>query len=120
MFCSALVQAVRSVGFQITDPTRPDRTTTPNEKLRRDTIENHANALANVQNLELRLSIETRWTADSVEYADTGCMVVMREYQSALDKLEGLVIARLFELTSMNRAGMGKLFFIGGIQHTLT
>ncbi|KZP11838.1 hypothetical protein FIBSPDRAFT_913520 [Athelia psychrophila] len=105
--CDALVQAVRSVGFQITDPTRPDRTTTPNEKLCRDTIENHANALANVQNLELRLSIENRWTADSAEYAAIGCMVVMCEYQSALDKLEGLVIARLFELISMNRAGMG-------------
>lgn len=64
--------------------------------------------MVHVQNLELRLGIQTRWTAQSTEYAEMGRMVAMRVYQRALDTVEGLVVARLFELGSMNRAGMGK------------
>lgn len=40
-----------------------------------------------------------------------GRTVAMRVYQRALDTVEGLVVARLFELGSMNRAGMGKSAF---------
>lgn len=50
-----------------------------------------------------------RWTVDSPEFAETARMLAMRDYQRALDALEGLVVARLSELTSMNRAGMGEL-----------
>ncbi|KAF7968552.1 hypothetical protein HWV62_30137 [Athelia sp. TMB] len=104
--CETLLHAVRSVGFHSTDPTARDHTHAI-EARRRHAIENHQIANAHVQNLELRLNIPVRWTAQSAEYAETGCMVAMRGYQRALDTVEGLVVARIFELGSMNRAGMG-------------
>ncbi|KZP03987.1 hypothetical protein FIBSPDRAFT_968521 [Athelia psychrophila] len=58
-------------------------------------------------NLELRLGILESWTPNSEEYQETARLVAIREYQRALDTLEGLVVARIFELASMNRAGMG-------------
>ncbi|KAG1840303.1 hypothetical protein DFJ58DRAFT_718410 [Suillus subalutaceus] len=38
-----------------------------------------------------------------------GRLVANRKYQRALDRLEGLVVARIFELAKMNRAGTGAL-----------
>ncbi|KAF7972009.1 hypothetical protein HWV62_19299 [Athelia sp. TMB] len=104
--CDTLLQAVRSVGFHPTDPMARDHTSAI-EARRRHAIENHQIANAHVQNLELRLGIQARWTAQSMEYVETGRMVAMRGYQRALDTVEGLVVARIFELGSMNRAGMG-------------
>lgn len=31
-----------------------------------------------------------------------------RKYQCALDRLEGLIVAHIFELTKMNRVGTGE------------
>ncbi|EIW79818.1 hypothetical protein CONPUDRAFT_74154 [Coniophora puteana RWD-64-598 SS2] len=59
-----------------------------------------------VQDLERRLEID-RWTEGDDDWIKTGRLVAMRSYQRALDKLEGLVVARIFELNSMNRPGMG-------------
>ncbi|KAF7964555.1 hypothetical protein HWV62_5700 [Athelia sp. TMB] len=103
--CETLLKAVQSVAFQHVDPTARDNTNAI-EARRRHAIENHAAAAAHVQDLELRLGIRTRWTADSAEYIETGRMVAMRTYQRALDSVEGLVVARIFELGSMNRAHM--------------
>ncbi|KZP04358.1 hypothetical protein FIBSPDRAFT_1054731 [Athelia psychrophila] len=104
--CDALVNAVRNVGFHITDPTLRD-TTNIIETRCQHAIENHQTAAMHVHDLELRMGIQIWWAADSVEYAETGQMVTMRSYQHAMDVLEGLVVARLFNLASMNRAGMG-------------
>ncbi|KAF7979794.1 hypothetical protein HWV62_40842 [Athelia sp. TMB] len=104
--CEEILRAIRSVQFHTTDPTTRDNTHAI-EARRRHAIENHAAAISHVQSLELRLGIQTRWTAASLEYQETGRMVAMRSYQRALDTLEGLVVARLFELGGMNRAGMG-------------
>ncbi|KAF7979474.1 hypothetical protein HWV62_42299 [Athelia sp. TMB] len=104
--CEEILRAIRSVQFHITDPTTRDNTHAI-EARRRHAIENHAAAISHVQTLELRLGIQTRWTTASLEYQETGRMVAMRSYQRALDTLEGLVVARLFELGGMNRAGMG-------------
>lgn len=88
------------------------KTTKANEKRRRDAIELYESTLANIQNLEMRLSIHTRWTADSPNYVEALKMVAMADYQRALDTLEKLVVARLTELTSMNRARMGECIFL--------
>lgn len=90
------------------DPTARDGTSTI-ETRRRHIIENREKAAAYVQNLELRLGIPESWTPNSEEFQETARLVAMRDYQRALDTLEGLVVARIFELASMNRAGMGKL-----------
>lgn len=37
--------------------------------------------------------------------------VAEREYRKALDKLEGLLVARIFEMSRLNVAGTGMLVF---------
>lgn len=61
-----------------------------------------------VQALELRLGITSRWTKESPDFNETARLLSMRQYQCALDNLEGLVVARIFELSKMNRSQSGK------------
>ncbi|KAF8580082.1 hypothetical protein K439DRAFT_1620080 [Ramaria rubella] len=57
--------------------------------------------------LERKLEIQKTWTPDSEEWKTTERYLNMRTYQRALDTLEGLVVARLFELTKVNQSGTG-------------
>ncbi|KAG1893006.1 uncharacterized protein F5891DRAFT_1131416 [Suillus fuscotomentosus] len=43
-----------------------------------------------------------------VKLRDVGCLVANRKFQWALDSLEGLVVARIFELSKMNRYKLQK------------
>ncbi|KAG1775054.1 hypothetical protein EV702DRAFT_1199651 [Suillus placidus] len=61
----------------------------------------------NAETLECKLEIEKRWTPHDAEWQRVGRLVANRKYQRALDHLKGLVVARIFELTRMNRAGTG-------------
>lgn len=79
------------------------------ETARRHAFENRDKALLVVQSLELRLGIEERWRPESAEWTHVGKLVAMRKYQRALDVLEGLIVARMFELTKMNRSQTGTL-----------
>jgi hypothetical protein len=74
----------------------------------RHALENHEKDLKAVQALELKLKIEHRWQPQSTEWQNAGKLVTMRKYQRALDVLEGLIVARMFELTKMNRSQTGK------------
>lgn len=56
----------------------------------------------------MKLGVTRRWTPDDIEWKDAGRLVANRKFQRALDSLEGLVVARIFELSKMNRAGTGK------------
>ena len=78
------------------------------ETARRHALENHKKDLKAVQALELKLEIEHRWQPQSTEWQNAGKLVAMRKYQRALDVLEGLIVARMFELTKMNRSQTGK------------
>ncbi|KAF8519506.1 hypothetical protein BU17DRAFT_75910 [Hysterangium stoloniferum] len=60
-----------------------------------------------VEDLEGKLGIGRRWTPESAEWKLTEEKLAMREYQLALNKLEGLVVSRLFELTKLNQSGIG-------------
>ncbi|KZP09666.1 hypothetical protein FIBSPDRAFT_914038 [Athelia psychrophila] len=104
--CNELLVGVLGVGFHAVDPTARDGTSTI-ETRRRHIMENRENAPAYVQNLELCLGILELWTLNSEEYQETACLVAMCDYQCVLDTLEGLVVVHIFELASMNRAGMG-------------
>ncbi|KAG2342409.1 hypothetical protein BDR05DRAFT_976534 [Suillus weaverae] len=77
------------------------------ESARRHALEDHERHLKLVQALECKLEIEKRWTPHDAEWQRVGRLVANRKYQRALDHLEGLVVARIFELTRMNRAGTG-------------
>ncbi|KAI6032301.1 hypothetical protein BKA83DRAFT_4558705 [Pisolithus microcarpus] len=83
------------------------RVTQRNETLRRHAQENYDKDLLVVQELERKLNISRRWVPEDKEWQNAGRLVANREYRRALDNLESLVVARLFELTKMNRAGTG-------------
>ncbi|KAI6001444.1 hypothetical protein EDD15DRAFT_2361851 [Pisolithus albus] len=83
------------------------RVTRQNETLRRHAQENYDKDLVVVQELERKLNVSRRWTPEDKEWQHAGRLVAHREYRRALDTLESLVVARLFELTKMNRAGTG-------------
>jgi hypothetical protein len=83
------------------------------ETRRRHVIENHDKNLKAVQALEMRMEITLRWVAGSAECRDAAKLLHMRKYQRTLDVLEGLVVARIFELSKMNRSQTGKVYFSG-------
>ncbi|KAG0698993.1 hypothetical protein DFH29DRAFT_983677 [Suillus ampliporus] len=60
-----------------------------------------------VQELESKLEITQRWVPKDAEWQNAAIMVTNHKYQRALDNLEGLVVAHIFELTKMNRSGTG-------------
>jgi hypothetical protein len=57
--------------------------------------------------VEEALGIETRWMPDSPEYKEALVTLRERKYRRALDKLERLVVQRLFELTKIGMSGIG-------------
>jgi hypothetical protein len=79
------------------------------ETVRRHAIEMHDKDLIAVQLMEKRLNITDRWTPESEEWKAAAEKVSMRQFQRCLDSLEGLVVARMFELTRMNMSQTGKL-----------
>ncbi|KJA13225.1 hypothetical protein HYPSUDRAFT_123579, partial [Hypholoma sublateritium FD-334 SS-4] len=58
--------------------------------------------LLDITALELALNIEVRWTPATKEYQDALEYSATREYHRALDKLQRLVVQRLFELHKLN------------------
>lgn len=62
--------------------------------------------------LEKNLEIAERWTANSEEYKEARKWANMRKYRLALDKLERLMVQRLFELQKANLVSTGTSFFI--------
>ena len=77
------------------------------ETARRHALENYEKNLRLVQDLENKLGISRRWVPGDPEWEDAERLVSNRKYQRAIDHLEGLVVARIFELSKMNRAGTG-------------
>ena len=57
------------------------------------------------RSLEQKLGIQTRWTPDVDEWKRVDKSWVEREFDKAVDRLEGLVISQIFELEKMNQAG---------------
>jgi hypothetical protein len=77
------------------------------ETQRRHAVEVCSKTLEAVQDLERRLAIERRWQPEDEEWATTAAMLRNRRYQRALDELEGLVVARIFELAKCNLSDTG-------------
>jgi hypothetical protein len=74
----------------------------------RHTLEGYEKHLKVVKDLEKKLGVANRWEPESVEWVNAGKLVAMRKYQRALDQLEGLIVARMFELTKLNMSQTGK------------
>lgn len=78
------------------------------EASRRSAQEQLTVAIRAVADLETRLLLRHPWTEDTPEYKDTAAYIHQRQYHRALNKLEQLVVQRLFELSKANVVGMGK------------
>ncbi|KAJ7921642.1 hypothetical protein B0H13DRAFT_1604343 [Mycena leptocephala] len=76
-----------------------------NGTVKRHTRENYDKAVHSVQEMEEKMGIEDRWTRESQEYKEAAELVATRRYRGAVNKLEELVVKRLFELTKMNMSG---------------
>ena len=70
-------------------------------------MEKHETNLRIVQELG-KLGIHPRWMPDDPDWQAAAKLVTEREYHRSLDHLKGLVVAHLFELSKMNRAGTGR------------
>jgi hypothetical protein len=68
----------------------------------------------------VRLGVVERWEPGRPEWQRAGELVSMRRYQRALDHLEGLIVARMFELTKMNMSQTGAYFILAFIRNYLT
>lgn len=79
------------------------------ERARRHAHERVAKLLVQIQSIENQHDVKVRWSPDSVEWREAGGLATMQHYQKALDRLEGLVVSRLFELTKMNMSRTGML-----------
>ncbi|KAJ7226507.1 hypothetical protein B0H12DRAFT_1205258 [Mycena haematopus] len=77
------------------------------ETQRRHALELQEKALAAVHDLEARLEITVRWVPESEKWVAVAAMVGKRRYQRALDHLQGLIIARMFEMAKCNMSGTG-------------
>lgn len=78
------------------------------ERKHRNEEENERKLIADVQALEACLDIQTRWTVGGDEWVKAKREVKEVEYRKTLDKLECLLIARMFEMSRLNVSGTGE------------
>ena len=52
--------------------------------------------------MEVKLGIASRWKPGDVEWQNAGRLMAQWKYQRALNNLESLVVAHIFELGKMN------------------
>lgn len=77
------------------------------ESERRYTQERRDQLLRQVLELEVQMGIAKRWTPDTQEYSETARYIHERQYHQAINRLQRLVIQRLFELHRLNLSGIG-------------
>ncbi|KAK7689644.1 hypothetical protein QCA50_007437 [Cerrena zonata] len=80
-------------------------TTLKLETRRRVTRERYDNILQEVIELEVQFQIPKRWVPGDPEYMEALKYIAERKYTRALDRLQQLVVQRLFELHKMNLSG---------------
>jgi hypothetical protein len=71
-------------------------------------LEERDKILVTVQDLEKKMGILEQWKPGSVKWMMAADLVSKRTYQRCLDNLEGLIVARMFELTKMNQSQTGE------------
>ena len=68
----------------------------------------------NVANdLERKLGLVNHWTPEDGEYCEALLYIKNRKFFCAVETLEGLVVARLFELAKANLVGTGEQLHSG-------
>jgi hypothetical protein len=84
------------------------RNTRKVETARWHALEDYERHLQFVQALECKLEIKRCWTSEDAQWCQVGRLITNRKYQRALDRLEGLIVVRIFKLTKMNWVGTGE------------
>ena len=87
---------------------RDVRTTTKLKTARRHAINQHYRITFELAQLEVAMGITQRWTPLDEPYKEAVKYMRERRYRRALEKLQKLVIQRLFELNKLNIAETGK------------
>ncbi|KAI0052976.1 hypothetical protein FA95DRAFT_1601333 [Auriscalpium vulgare] len=77
------------------------------ETARRQAIARNVKTIEVANELELRMGIKDRWLPKSRPWLRAQKKVALRTYRKAVDALEALVVARIFELSKMNMAQTG-------------
>lgn len=81
------------------------------ETSRRHAIEKRDNCLERVHELERKLNVMQRWEPGSREWIAASERVKLHEYRKAIDSLESLIVAWLFELSNMNKSQICKYHY---------
>jgi hypothetical protein len=117
LFVPHIIDAFHHFHLAPSTTSTPSRTTfdkafaedsTSNGTVKRHARENYDKAVVAVQEMELALGVAETWTSESQEWKDAASLVVSRRYRLAVNKLEELVVKRLFELTKMNMSQTGE------------
>lgn len=82
-------------------------------KARVDAYTKYMELLEAVVALEGVLGIVERWTARSQQYQDAVARMAERDWRRALDRLEYLMVQRMFELAKSHTFGTGTHFYQG-------
>lgn len=78
------------------------------ESNHRNEQENERKLIADVQALESKLGLASCWKVGSEEWEAAKKLIRERDYRKSLDRLEGLLVARIFEMSRLNVAGTGR------------
>ncbi|KAJ7300506.1 hypothetical protein DFH08DRAFT_919255 [Mycena albidolilacea] len=60
-----------------------------------------------VEDLEQKLGVETWWTSNSPQWTATDAALKKHKYLDALDEIEQIILAQLFEMTKVHQSGTG-------------
>ncbi|KAL0570827.1 hypothetical protein V5O48_011123 [Marasmius crinis-equi] len=101
--CWERLNAARSI-FQTYDPSSKDKTNAVERTMRQEE-EKEEKLLEEVHRLENALDIQSRWKEGSTEWKEAEGLAQNQVYQKAIDRGEGLVVARIFELSRLNVSG---------------
>ncbi|KAK1234078.1 hypothetical protein PQX77_002727 [Marasmius sp. AFHP31] len=103
--CRARLEAARNL-FRNYDPKAKDKTSSVERTMRQEE-EKEEKLLLDIHQLENILEVKSRWKEGSDEWKEAEKLARTQTYQKAIDRVEGLVVARIFELSRLNVSGTG-------------
>ncbi|KAJ7323994.1 hypothetical protein DFH08DRAFT_711539 [Mycena albidolilacea] len=74
---------------------------------RRHAIEQRNRDLELVQDLEVKMGIESWWTSSDAEWIAAAAAIKNHKYQGALDAIEKIIVERLLEMTKIHQSATG-------------
>ncbi|KAG1877267.1 hypothetical protein F4604DRAFT_1880502 [Suillus subluteus] len=82
------------------------------ETVQRTAMDELLLSIRSVSDYEEKLGISATWSTDHLEYRAAEAYMHTQDFHRALDKLQQLVVQRLFELSKANMAGTGRVVLL--------